>query len=108
MIKDPPYFLYFLDKGGNKKGAKKSAIILLLGLTRRRTAKTEQMEQQGVRRKHTNQLVKLLFYCNNIEYKFLLDGEFMLGAKNSDEDFSYQHETLSAWVSTVFTSNEQT
>ena len=49
----------FSGKGGNKKGAKKSAIILLLGLTRRRTAKTEQMEQQGVRREHTIQLAKL-------------------------------------------------
>ena len=40
------------------------------------------MEQQGVRRKHTNQLVKLLFfYSNNMKYKFVLDGEIMLGAK---------------------------
>ena len=45
-------------------------------------ARPKQMEQQGVRRKHTNQLVKLLFfYSNNMKYKFVLDGEIMLGAK---------------------------
>ena len=61
-----PIVYKFSGKGGNKKGAKKSAIILLLGLTRRRTAKTEQMEQQGVRRSTLINWSKFVSYNKKI------------------------------------------